>query len=71
MLMQVNVECHSEYTYAERPTAVYLDGERQEINHVLASWQTPEGRYFRVLLENDGVLTLVYKTTEDHWELHP
>ena len=68
--MQVNVECHSEYTYAERPTAVHLEGERLEISTVLASWQTPEGRYFRVLLENDVVLTLLYQTAEDYWKLY-
>ena len=71
MLMQVHVECHSEYTYAERPTAVYLEGERWEINAVLASWQTPEGRHFRVLLKDERVLTLLYKIAEDHWELYP
>ena len=69
MLMQVHVECHSEYTYAERPTAVYLEDERLEISAVLASWQTPMGRFFRVLLEKDRLLTLLYKTAEDSWEL--
>ena len=67
--MQVNVECHSEYTYAERPSAVYLEGKRREIVAVQASWQTPEGRYFRVLTENDVTLTLLYKITEDQWEI--
>ena len=43
------VECHSGYTYAERPRAFTWEGERLDIETILAEWQTPESKHFRVI----------------------
>jgi hypothetical protein len=48
MLMAEKVECYSGSVYPERPTALYWQGQRLEIEKVQQAWQTPQGRHFRV-----------------------
>ena len=36
------VECHSGFTYAERPVALTWEGQRLEITRILAEWHSPE-----------------------------
>jgi hypothetical protein len=61
------VECRSEITYAERPTAVNWQGQRLSVSEVLASWRVPEGVRFRVRTEDDRVFELVYDEAGDTW----
>ena len=61
------VECHSEATYAERPTAVNWQGQRLLVSEVLASWRVPEGVRFRVRTEDDQIFELVYDEASDIW----
>lgn len=61
------VECRSEVTYAERPTAINWQGQRLSVSEVLASWRVPEGVRFRVRTENDQVFELVYDEASDIW----
>ena len=61
------VECRSEVAYAQRPTALYWQGQRLIVSHVLASWRVPEGMRFRVHTEDGQVFELVYDEVNDTW----
>ena len=65
----VKVECHSGYTYAERPTAVEMDGKRLEITEIITESRTPTGRKFTVRFKDGKVIDLDYDENEDEWEL--
>jgi hypothetical protein len=62
------VECHSEFAYAERPTALTWDGKRMEVQAVLAAWRTPGSIHFRVRT-NDRVYELAYSEADDDWHI--
>jgi hypothetical protein len=64
------VECHSGYTYAERPTALRWAGERLPIQAVEESWRVPGGRRFRVRTEDGRVFELFYGELYDEWRIH-
>ncbi len=64
------VECHSEYTYAEQPVAVYWDGERLPIVAIEARWRTPEARNFKVRVEDGRIFKLSYWESLDEWQIH-
>ncbi len=63
------VECHSGYTYGERPIALYWDGERLEVAGILDRVRTPDGKYFRVHTKNDQAFELFYDENHDEWEV--
>ncbi len=65
------VECHSGFAYAERPVALTWDGQRLEVDSVLATWRTPGERCFRVLAGGLRVFDLVYREAEDEWQIQP
>jgi hypothetical protein len=65
--MDEQVECRSEVTYAERPTAVNWQGQRLLVREVLASWRVPEGMRFRVRTDDDQVFELVFDEASDVW----
>ena len=47
------VECHSGYEYAERPTALYWEGDRLEVAEILDRWRIPGAHCFRVRTADD------------------
>jgi hypothetical protein len=63
------VECRSEIEYPERPRAIFFHGKRLEIDHVLASWHTPEGKRFRVITQDENILNLEYNEASDEWSI--
>jgi hypothetical protein len=63
------VECHSGYEYAERPIALYWQGQRLAILEIEAQWRTPEGRRFRVLTAEERKFELFYNELTDNWDL--
>lgn len=65
----VKVECHSGYTYAEKPVTVEMDGTLMEIEGILTESRTPMGRKFKVQLSNGREIELVYDENKDEWEL--
>jgi hypothetical protein len=64
------VECHSGYTYAERPTALRWQGERLEIDEIQQRWRVPGGLCFRVLVRDGRVFELFYGELYDEWRIH-
>lgn len=65
------VECHSGYTYAERPIALWWEGQRLVIEQVEAEWHIPGGRRFRVRTEDDRIFELFYGELYDEWRVNP
>ena len=63
------VECHSGYEYAGRPTALVWEGERLEVEEVLESWRTPDGKRFRVRATDQRVFELAYHEPNDAWQV--
>lgn len=63
------VECHSGHTYAERPTAVWWEGERLEVEAIEQEWRTPDGKGFRVRLANGMEFELLYAESDDEWNI--
>jgi hypothetical protein len=63
------VECHSGFTYAQRPTVIHWQGRRLEIEQVEAEWRVTEGRRFRVRTHDSQVIELVYLEEQDEWRI--
>jgi hypothetical protein len=64
------VECHSGHTYAGRPTALYWEELRLEVDEVLNSWHAPDGIRYRVVTTDGRVFELSYDQIEDEWDIH-
>ncbi len=64
------VECHSGYEYAERPVAVWWEGQRLEVAQVEAQWRIAGGKKFRVRTADGRVFELLYVELYDEWRVH-
>ena len=67
--MNEPVECHSGYTYAERPIALHWENQRLEIAEILARWRIPGGLRFRVRVADERVFELFYGELYDEWRI--
>ncbi len=65
------VECHSGYEYAERPVALFWEGQRLIIEQVEAQWRIPGGKRFRVRTRDGQVFELFYGELYDEWRVNP
>ena len=63
------VECHSGFTYSERPIALCWEGVRLVVASILAQWLTPTGRCFAVKVEDGRSFELAYYEKEDDWTI--
>ena len=63
------VECHSGTTYGERPIALYWEGEKLLIVEIEARWRLPDGRRFRVRVEDERIFELYYTEQADEWRI--
>jgi len=63
------VECHSGSTYGERPIALHWEGERLPIVEIEARWRLPDGRKFRVRVEDERTFELYYVEQVDEWRI--
>ena len=64
------VECHSGHEYAERPTALWWEGQRLEVAEVEARWRISGGKKFRVRTVDEQVFELLYVELYDQWRVH-
>ncbi|OGO48702.1 MAG: hypothetical protein A2Z30_01370 [Chloroflexi bacterium RBG_16_64_43] len=69
--MGERVECHSGFTYAERPLALNWHGTRYEVAAVEAQWRIPGGTRFRVRTTAGARFELLYVELHDEWRVHP
>jgi hypothetical protein len=63
------VECHSGFTYADRPVALTWGGQRLEIVRILAEWRTPEKHWFRVRSADGREFELAYSQAAEEWQI--
>jgi hypothetical protein len=63
------VECHSGFSYADRPVALTWEGRRLEIVEILAEWRTPEEKHYRVQTTDGRQFTLAYRQSTDEWQI--
>jgi hypothetical protein len=69
--MDDQVECRSDWAYAQRPLAFTWQGKRFEIKEVIAEQRTPEGNHFLVRTSEDEHFELIYLENLDQWTIHP
>jgi hypothetical protein len=65
------VECHSGFTYAEKPAALTWEGQRLEVDEILSAWRTPGERRFRVRTVDLRVFELAYREAGNEWQIQP
>jgi hypothetical protein len=65
------VECHSEFTYAEKPLAFIWQGKRHPIVEIIARGCTPQVRWFRVITWDQRIFELSYNEDADAWTIRP
>lgn len=63
------VLCRSDTDYAERPVALYWQGQRLEISEIVSRWRTPQGRNFLVKAQGSRVFELIYDERKDFWQV--
>lgn len=63
------VECHSGFTYADRPVAFTWEGQRLEITRIQAEWRTPGIKHFRVRTTGGRDFKLAYNLSTDEWQI--
>ncbi|MFP3853302.1 MAG: hypothetical protein ACLFWD_03300 [Anaerolineales bacterium] len=64
------VECHSGFTYAERPTRLFWQGEWLTIEDIQKQWRIPGGKKFQVITEDQRTFELFYGELYDEWRIH-
>ncbi len=64
------VECRSDFTYAQRPVAFYWQGERLEVAELVTQSRSPTGFSFRVRTVESGIFDLDYDINTDEWSVH-
>ena len=64
------VECHSGYEYGERPLAIRWQGNRLEIECIIAQWRSPEGKHFKVQTTDDQIFEIFYNELSNEWNIH-
>jgi len=65
------VECHSDFTYAEKPVAILWNNQRLKVEAILASWNTPGERCFRIITSGRDVFDLTYCEATAEWKIQP
>lgn len=65
----IEVEAYAGASYPQRPSAVWWEGERLEVEQVIRSWRTPDALHFRVELQILGETTLSYNYQSEAWSL--
>jgi len=70
------VECHSGYTYGERPVAFTWQGQRLMIANIISRGRTPQAKWFRVSTAGGQVFELsclegIEGSKEPVWQIRP
>ena len=65
----LEVNCYSGHTYAERPKSFEWEGKEYEVAEIEKAWQEPGERYFQVRTKDNKRFRLSYNEAEDRWSL--
>ncbi|MFC1904284.1 hypothetical protein ACFLXT_00750 [Chloroflexota bacterium] len=63
----LEVNCYSGHTYAERPKSFWWEGVEYEIEEIERAWQEPGERRFQVRTGDNKLFQLCYNKTKDQW----
>lgn len=69
VMSAVRVEAYAGASYPERPTAVWWQDQRLEVEQVVRSWRTPDGLHFLVEIEEIGRAELIYHYEDGGWKI--
>jgi hypothetical protein len=61
------VECRSDDDYAGRPLAIHWQGRRCIVERVVATWRTPDAKYYRVITQEGTIFDCCYSASVDAW----
>jgi hypothetical protein len=67
--MGESVECHSGFTYAEKPVALTYLGQRLEVAEILAQGRIPEEKWFRVRTSDGRAFLLRFGEVSGEWQI--
>jgi hypothetical protein len=68
-LNNIQVNCYSGHTYAERPESFRWEGVEYEVDEIEKSWQEPGQRHFLVRTRDNKLFKLCYNETQNQWTL--
>ena len=68
-LNNLEVNCYSGHTYAEKPKSFFWEGIEYEVEEIEKSWQEPGERHFQVRTRDNKLFQLCYNEIEDQWSL--
>ena len=68
-MKEVQVQCYSGHTYAERPDSFVYQGEVYKVERVEREWREPGERHFRVRTGDRKLFELCYNEQKDEWVL--
>jgi hypothetical protein len=63
------VECYSGSQYAERPLALWWQGQRLSVTAVLERWRSPDATGFCVRTDLGSMFELTYAELKDEWNI--
>ncbi len=69
MIVNDQVECRSDFEYAQRPVAFYWQGTRLNVVEIISQARNPSGSSFRVRTEEPGIYELFYDINADQWSV--
>jgi len=65
----IQVECHSDYKYAQSPVAFTLQGKRYEVERICARWREVAKDFFVVQTPEEKEYIISYEEGSDRWHL--
>ena len=65
----IRVECYSGYKADERPTAIWVDGEKKVVDRIIDQWAGEDHRYFKLRGDDNGTYILRHDVSSGNWEL--
>jgi hypothetical protein len=68
-MIDSQVLCRSDSSYAERPVSLIWNGQRLDIRAILDRWRTPEGKWFRVVTGDEQIFELFYNEQWNEWSI--
>jgi hypothetical protein len=68
-LNNLEVNCYSGQTYAERPKSFIWEGIEYEVEEIEKEWREPQERHFQVRTRDNKLFQLCYNESQDQWSL--
>ena len=68
-MKNLEVNCYSGHTYAERPNSFVWEGALHRVQEVEKEWQEPGKKHFRVRTNDNKRFELCYNESKDEWLL--